>query len=161
MGTKRSTLQRKADHRIGDRIRRRRRFLGMTQAALASALGVTYQVLQRYESGDYHIGSDRLKEVAFLLGVPLQQLSTGRPPGSAQADALQRFAESYDGIALLRAVSQIEDRKARKRIISAIESLSRGPPEEETGQRQLRAGLIHDCRRMNSPEKDAEAVRAI
>ncbi len=35
----------------GARIRRRRLFLNMTQAALAKALGVTYQQLQKYENG--------------------------------------------------------------------------------------------------------------
>jgi transcriptional regulator with XRE-family HTH domain/predicted XRE-type DNA-binding protein len=154
-------LQREVDRRIGDHIRRRRRFLGMTKATLATGLGVSYQALQRYESGDYHIGPERLNEIARLLGVPLASLNTGRTPGFAEADMLQRFAESHDGLALLRALSRIEDRTVRKRIISAVQSLSPGPVVLEIDGRGFTARLNQNCQAKTSPEKDAKAVRAI
>ena len=88
-------------------------------------------------------------------------LISGHPPSSAQADELQRFAESHDGIALLRAASRIEDRKVRKQIISAVESLSHGRAQGDTDALQFTAQLDHGCHSMNAPEKDAEAVRAI
>ena len=36
---------------VGRRIRRRRQFLNITQGALAAALGITFQQIQKYEKG--------------------------------------------------------------------------------------------------------------
>ena len=47
---------------IGRRIRRRRLFLNLTQAALAKSLGVTYQQLQKYEKGANRISQARLDD---------------------------------------------------------------------------------------------------
>ena len=35
----------------------------MTQATLANGLGVSYQLIQKYENGDYHIGAGRLTKL--------------------------------------------------------------------------------------------------
>ncbi|MCS6780987.1 MAG: helix-turn-helix domain-containing protein, partial [Geminicoccaceae bacterium] len=59
------------DRRIGERIRLRRTELGLTQEQLASALGISYQQVQKYENGVNRISASRLAEIAQRLEVPI------------------------------------------------------------------------------------------
>ena len=55
------------DVHVGDRIRRRRTLLGLSQEKLASLLGITFQQVQKYERGMNRIGASRLWDVAKVL----------------------------------------------------------------------------------------------
>lgn len=104
---------------IGRRIRRRRLFLNKTQAALAQSLGVTYQQLQKYETGANKIADSRLVEIARLLEVAPDYFSAGEVSAAETADAMEHFSESPEGIALGRALAGISG-GARARLILAI-----------------------------------------
>jgi transcriptional regulator with XRE-family HTH domain len=58
-----------ADESFGQVIKRRREELGMTQAQLAERLGVHKQTIVKYEAGSINIASDRLIELAGILGM--------------------------------------------------------------------------------------------
>ena len=60
------------DKVVGRRLRERRRELGMSQAALAEALGVKFQQVQKYESAANRIAASRLWRAALTLGVPVE-----------------------------------------------------------------------------------------
>jgi transcriptional regulator with XRE-family HTH domain len=62
------------DAYIGARIRERRHDLEMSQHALAKALGVTYQQIQKYESGTNRVSAARLFEICKALKVPLSSI---------------------------------------------------------------------------------------
>ena len=62
------------DAYIGARIRQRRHDLEMSQHALAKALGVTYQQIQKYESGTNRVSAARLFEICKTLKVPLSSM---------------------------------------------------------------------------------------
>ena len=57
------------DVHIGSRIRARRRLLGMNQSELARRIGVTFQQVHKYETGQSSITAARLYTVASALGV--------------------------------------------------------------------------------------------
>lgn len=57
------------DVHIGKRLRLRRRALAMSQTELASAIGVRFQQIQKYETGVGSLSSVRLWEVSVALGV--------------------------------------------------------------------------------------------
>src|ERR1700752_4276824 len=59
------------DVHVGARIRTRRLLIGMNQEALARALGLTFQQVQKYEGGANRISASRLAELADILGVPI------------------------------------------------------------------------------------------
>jgi DNA-binding XRE family transcriptional regulator len=59
------------DFQIGRRIRMRRRHLGMNQSDLARAIGVTFQQVHKYETGQSAVTAARLFAVAAALGCPV------------------------------------------------------------------------------------------
>ncbi len=55
------------EHRIGLKIRQRRLELGLTQQDLAGKLGLSYQQVQKYETGLNRISAGRLSLVSKIL----------------------------------------------------------------------------------------------
>ena len=60
------------DEFIGQRIRAARLAANLTQAALAERLGITFQQIQKYETGKNRISAPSLFKVARLLSVPVE-----------------------------------------------------------------------------------------
>ena len=60
-----------ADRFVGQQMRQARRELGLTQDALASLLGVTFQQIQKYEAGHSRLSAGRLRDVAIALKRPV------------------------------------------------------------------------------------------
>jgi transcriptional regulator with XRE-family HTH domain len=54
---------------VGLKLRQLRRVAGLSQGALGSALGVTFQQIQKYESGQNRVSASRLQQIATLLKV--------------------------------------------------------------------------------------------
>ncbi|HWY60687.1 MAG TPA: helix-turn-helix transcriptional regulator [Rhizomicrobium sp.] len=136
--------------RIGRRIRRRRLFLGLTQGALARALGVTFQQVQKYEYGVGRVPPERLAQIAHALEVTPDYFSS---PDAEQADGIEHFVQSPDGIALCRAMALISDASVRARLLMAVAAFSDSEvrPEENEAQR-LSAWL----RRIGSDSESAQ-----
>ena len=61
----------KTSREIGEKIKRRRRDLGISQESLAEILGVTYQQVQRYENGTNKLNVENIQVIANALSVPL------------------------------------------------------------------------------------------
>ncbi len=59
------------DEYIGTAVRFRRRELGLTQADLARAIGVTFQQVQKYENGTSRILAGRMFAISQALQVPV------------------------------------------------------------------------------------------
>ncbi len=72
---------------IGERIKNRRRALGISQVSLADKIGVSKQSLYKYECGIItNIPSDKIEELASALGTTpayLMGWATDRPPAAA------------------------------------------------------------------------------
>ena len=56
---------------IGERIKKRRIELGISQEKLADALGVTYQQVQRYENGTNRLNVENIQLIADILSLPV------------------------------------------------------------------------------------------
>src|SRR4051794_1800670 len=63
------TRTRRIDQHVGERIRLRRTERGLTQEQLADALDVSYQQVQKYETGANRISAGRIWEIARKLAV--------------------------------------------------------------------------------------------
>jgi transcriptional regulator with XRE-family HTH domain len=55
------------DVALGLHIRQRRKSLGMSQTALADAVGITFQQIQKYERGFNRVSFSRLVEIAHAI----------------------------------------------------------------------------------------------
>ena len=55
-----------ANQHIGERIRLRRTLLGLSQAELGKALGLSFQQMQKYERGASAIGAGRHCHINFI-----------------------------------------------------------------------------------------------
>lgn len=60
-----------ADAHIADRIREARHAAGLTLTDLGTALGITYQQVQKYETHEVRVPAGRLWQIAKILNVPL------------------------------------------------------------------------------------------
>ncbi|MBI3814870.1 MAG: helix-turn-helix transcriptional regulator, partial [Nitrospinae bacterium] len=61
----------KSAREIGEKIKKRRRELGITQEKLSEMLNVTYQQVQRYENGTNQLNTEKLQIIAATLDVPV------------------------------------------------------------------------------------------
>lgn len=69
------------DQTIGAEIKTRRAAAGLTQAQLASALGVIFQQVQKYERGTNRVSAATLLKVAEFLGCSVADLYGDPDPG--------------------------------------------------------------------------------
>ena len=110
--------------RIGRRIRRRRLFMRMTQNALARALGITFQQVQKYEKGINRVPAERLMQICAQLEVTPDYFRQGQ--AGSEAEALEHFVESPQGLALYRAMAELDDERTRAALITAVAAFSDG-----------------------------------
>ena len=66
--------RRKLDLALGLRVRQRRKALGLSQSALAAAIGLTFQQVQKYELGLNRVSFSRLVDIAHALVVRVEDL---------------------------------------------------------------------------------------
>ena len=70
------------DVHVGKKIREARILHGMPQTALAERVGITFQQLQKYESGANRVSCSRLYEIGRVLGMPVQAFFVGAGSGA-------------------------------------------------------------------------------
>ena len=68
---------REIEARIGRRVRTVRRARKLPMSHIADALGITYQQMQKYETGANRISAGRLVLIACILKIPPGDLLPG------------------------------------------------------------------------------------
>ena len=119
------------DKHVGGRVRMRRMMLGMSQEKLGAGLGLTFQQVQKYEKGTNRISASRLQQSAGILQVPVTFFFEGAPGVARQAkgsapspDYVTDFLATRDGLALIKAFTQIKDAKIRRHIVNLVEQIA-------------------------------------
>ncbi len=77
------TQARKADvidRHVGKKLREHRRMLEMSQQDVSELLGISYQQIQKYESGANRISAGRLYTLAYIMQIPVHKFFEGLPP---------------------------------------------------------------------------------
>lgn len=122
------------DIHVGLRVRAKRKEVGMSQTALADAIGLTFQQIQKYERGFNRISASRMVAIARALGVPpayfFEELeSTDRPKMSEeqrQARALlqgSEFGKMASMVSVLPDPARREAMNAGVALMQAIRSV--------------------------------------
>ena len=117
------------DRQVGARIRMRRLMLDMSQHELAAALSLSFQQVQKYETGSNRIGAGRLQQLAGILEVPVSFFFDDFPtPGRKRAalpSYLSDFLATADGLALTKAFMNLRDARQRRCLVILAEAMAR------------------------------------
>lgn len=132
----------KIDIHVGSRVRERRLAMRMSQGKLGSALGVTFQQVQKYEKGTNRISASRLQQIGAILSVPVSYFFEGLhmvalpltgfsdEPDSAtyRSDVsnspLIDTHTADEGYLLIKAFMCIDNPAVRRQIIALVESIA-------------------------------------
>ncbi|CAO4183405.1 helix-turn-helix domain-containing protein [Methylorubrum aminovorans] len=126
---KRATEQ---DRVVGQRIQVLRKARGLSQGALGSAIGVTFQQVQKYENGSNRVGASRLSDIARVLEVPVSALFAGDDGGAGQKQGeMFDFLLTPGAVDLLRAFAEIEDDQMRREVLAIVRSMARLGQEQD------------------------------
>lgn len=124
------------DVHVGLRVRQRRALLGMTQTDLAKAVGLTFQQVQKYESGLNRVSASRLFEFASVLDVPIShffdEMATETSQGKRKAgrpkvkevDEVPALSTKRETLELVRAYYKIKRPNLRKNVSDLIRALA-------------------------------------
>ena len=118
------------DRYVGRRVCEKRISLGYNQSDLGRALGLTFQQIQKYETGANRVSAGRLYLLADRLNISPGWFFEGLADIDAQSgdelDASSRFA-----IECVRSLTRIRDEKVRASILNMVRALA---DSEMTGE---------------------------
>ncbi|WP_374311025.1 helix-turn-helix domain-containing protein [Dongia sp.] len=126
------------DLHVGKKLQLRRTLLGMSQERLGNLIGLTFQQIQKYESGANRVSSSRLFDIARVLDIGIPYFFEGmtaeteeQSPGHLQGAVPIAIEEDKDPMArretleLVRAYYQIKSPKVRKHLVDLARSLGK------------------------------------
>ncbi len=115
------------DRLVGDRIRRRRILMGLTQDQLGETLGISYQQIQKYETGANRVSAGRL----YLIGACLE-VSPGwffdPVKSDASSDDFNELGSSRLLMEFVRSFARIEDERVKSLLVSLVKAMAEGVP---------------------------------
>ena len=121
------------DKHVGSRVRMRRIMLAMSQHKLGTALGLTFQQVQKYEKGAARIGASPLQQISQILQVPVAFFFDGLPNASAPHGSnesalsmaqIDNFVSDLDGLRLIGAFMRIDNAALRRRIVTLVREIA-------------------------------------
>lgn len=122
------------DTHVGARLRLRRTLMGLSQTELARSVGLTFQQVQKYESGANRISASRLYHIAEALDVPVSFFFDDIPRGGAAALSMglsedqTGFAapdsSGREGLEMMRNYHRITDEAIRRSVYDLTKSLA-------------------------------------
>ncbi|PJK29776.1 helix-turn-helix domain-containing protein [Minwuia thermotolerans] len=119
---------RSVDRHVGERIRSRRAELGLTQHDLASTLGISYQQVQKYETGSNRVSAGRLYDLSRRLGCHVGYFFDGLEPSTVMPE-LGHGGQNRTTIELARNFNRLPTGTVKGAISSLVRALADG---EET-----------------------------
>jgi transcriptional regulator with XRE-family HTH domain len=105
------------DAALGERIRRRRRELGLSQSVLGGRLGITFQQVQKYENGTNRVSAVTLTKLADALSLPVTELLQ-------DADLAATGDPDDQGAQLMAAFGRIQSPELRAAVLILVRSLN-------------------------------------
>lgn len=115
------------DMHVGARLRLRRTLMGLSQTELAKSVGLTFQQVQKYESGANRISASRLYHIAEALDVPvsfffddMQRHGLGEDP----APAFPLAENSRGELEMMRNYRRIADEEVRRGVYELTKILA-------------------------------------
>ncbi len=120
------------DRHVGRRVQEKRLDLGMTQTALAKAVGVSFQQVQKYEKGTNRVSASKLFEMAEFMQVGIPFFFEGfnrAQPGvaeTASASFVHDFPTTKHSAEIARLAPRLPARKQKAVVQIMREMLDEG-----------------------------------
>ena len=124
-----------ADTHVGQKVRMRRKMLGLSQQQLGDQIGLTFQQIQKYERGANRISASKLWDIARVLKTPIQVFFEGYDDGRSVAhDApsdserdVTTFLRSSEGQELAESFPRISNSRHRRKLVELVQALATDP----------------------------------
>jgi transcriptional regulator with XRE-family HTH domain len=116
------------DRALGNAIRLRRRSLNLTQEQLATACGISFQQVQKYENGANRVSFSRLVQIARALECRVTDLTTAldQPQFAAADFEFLKLMTLPGAIDLLKRYEALTP-ESRRLLVDLLQSLVREP----------------------------------
>jgi transcriptional regulator with XRE-family HTH domain len=105
------------DRQVGNRVKLRRKAAGLTQADLARRLGLTFQQIQKYETGQNRISASKLHDIAKTLQLPVAYFF-------ATTETCRQPDVDEEQVMLLSAFAAIDDEASRHALLTLAKGLA-------------------------------------
>lgn len=105
---------------VGRAVAELRQQQGLSQSALAAALGISFQQVQKYEAGTNRLSAGRLYHLAQILGCPVAAFF----PASVSEDNERPDVSTPEARRMMVSYSRIEDRAVRRSVGRIVEALA-------------------------------------
>jgi transcriptional regulator with XRE-family HTH domain len=131
-----------SDIYAGARLRFRRQTLGLSQGAVAEALGLTFQQVQKYERGANRISASRLQALSSFLNVPIGFFFEGEDGSDnpaekgAGSDMFLEFLTTREGVNFNAAFASITDKSIRRSLLAMVKAIAEST-ELSNGETQV------------------------
>ena len=122
------------DTHVGERVRMRRKLLGVSQDQLADNLGLTFQQVQKYERGANRISASKLFRIAEILNVDVAYFFDGLPdpiegtgPDGTKMrvqEVMQTFLQTSEGVELAEIFPRIASGRVRRQILDLVRTMA-------------------------------------
>lgn len=118
------------DVHVGSRIRLRRTLLGMSQERFGAKLGLTFQQIQKYETGKNRVSASRLWMISRVLDVPVSFFFDDYAGGGEKGHAPPLVDASRKALSLHQAFARITDDTHRTALVGMARALAEAAPQK-------------------------------
>lgn len=108
------------DEHVGERLVELRKKMGLSQSDVAKLLNVTYQQVQKYESGSSRVGVEKIKILSDHFELPISYFFTEYKPAPQPMTSQQIASEVAHLIAMFL---RIENSESRDKIVRMTHEL--------------------------------------
>jgi transcriptional regulator with XRE-family HTH domain len=111
------------DVHIGTKLRQARVLAGLSQGQLGKLFGVTFQQVQKYESGANRISAGGLVVLANILKMPITYFYEGLPrktPNNVLPSADDFLLRQRETLEFVRVYHRIETSERREKLLSFL-----------------------------------------
>ncbi len=118
------------DVKVGQAIRRRRKYLGMGQTELAKAAGVSTPQIQKYERAGCRISASKLYDIARALQAPVAYFFQGLDDeqiGSFSVEideSVEKLMKMAEGAEIVQLFPTIQDPQVRRQFVELLRAFS-------------------------------------
>ncbi len=123
------------DAHVGKRLRLRRTMMGLSQEAVAKAVGITFQQVQKYEKGVNAMNARRLVDFARFMNVPVAYFFEGLDivGNDTSSGGVSENVEAFDhgstvsdreSLEMMKAFKRIGEQSVRKRLSDLVRAIA-------------------------------------